>query len=242
MVAPTSAVTRRRLCLMLGWPRSRRAVCWRRPRAPFGVRGPPPIDRARVRRWHRWADAARELSERGFDVTVYERRAWGGKARSTDVVSSAAGRRRPLPEEHGFRVFFGFYVNNPDTFRRIPFGSSPNGVFDDDLTAVPQLSFARDRNARSSSRPTLGSPRAYTPALIHETLLAAAFSCTCPPMRRRTSPIASLCTCRAATPIESGHRVPSLARRCPPSPVPLPSPGLPLLAAARAGARHDRRR
>src|SRR4051812_21876695 len=65
--------------------------------------------------------AAHELAERGFDVTVYERRAWGGKARSTSVPGSASGGRRPLPGEHGFRVFFGFYVNNPDTLRRIPF-------------------------------------------------------------------------------------------------------------------------
>src|SRR5581483_10826334 len=35
--------------------------------------------------------AAHELAERGFDVTVYERRAWGGKARSTEVAGSATG-------------------------------------------------------------------------------------------------------------------------------------------------------
>ncbi|HEX8156750.1 MAG TPA: FAD-dependent oxidoreductase, partial [Solirubrobacteraceae bacterium] len=117
--------------------------------------------------------AAHVLAERGLDVTVYERRAWGGKARSTDAASSAAGRRRALPGEHGFRVFFGFYVNNPDTFRRIPFGSSPNGVFDN-LTVVPQLSFARDGKRQIILPADLGSSRAYTPALIHETLVAAA--------------------------------------------------------------------
>jgi hypothetical protein len=55
--------------------------------------------------------AAHELAVRGFDVTVYERRAWGGKARSTDVPGSASGGRKPLPGEHGFRVWFGFYQN-----------------------------------------------------------------------------------------------------------------------------------
>jgi len=48
--------------------------------------------------------AAHELADRGFDVTVYERREWGGKARSTEVAGSAAGGRRPLPGEHGFRI------------------------------------------------------------------------------------------------------------------------------------------
>ena len=47
--------------------------------------------------------AAHELAERGFAVTVYERRAWGGKARGAEVAGSAAGGRRPLPGEHGFR-------------------------------------------------------------------------------------------------------------------------------------------
>src|SRR5262245_21968894 len=47
--------------------------------------------------------AAHELAERGFEVTVYERRAWGGKARSMDVPGTASGGRLPLPGEHGFR-------------------------------------------------------------------------------------------------------------------------------------------
>src|SRR5437879_13526013 len=33
--------------------------------------------------------AAHELAARGFDVAVYERRAWGGKARSRDVRDGA---------------------------------------------------------------------------------------------------------------------------------------------------------
>jgi len=124
--------------------------------------------------------AAHELADRGFDVTVYERRAWGGKARSTSVPAGARGGRLPLPGEHGFRVFFGFYVNNPDTFRRIPFGSSPDGVFGN-LTAVPQLSFARDGKRQLILPVDVASPRAYTPALIHETVLAAALQLNLPP-------------------------------------------------------------
>src|SRR3954454_18010836 len=65
--------------------------------------------------------AALELAERDFRVTVYERKALGGKARSIPVPQSATGRRRPLPGEHGFRVFPGFYWNLGDTMRRIPF-------------------------------------------------------------------------------------------------------------------------
>src|SRR5687768_8159883 len=49
--------------------------------------------------------AAHELAERGFDVTVYERKALGGKARSIPVAGTGKGGRRDLPGEHGFRFF-----------------------------------------------------------------------------------------------------------------------------------------
>jgi uncharacterized protein with NAD-binding domain and iron-sulfur cluster len=74
--------------------------------------------------------AAHELAERGFDVTVYERNALGGKARSIPVAGSAAGGRHALPGEHGFRFFPGFYHHVPDTMRRIPFPGNANGVHD----------------------------------------------------------------------------------------------------------------
>ncbi|TMC26130.1 MAG: FAD-dependent oxidoreductase [Chloroflexi bacterium] len=44
--------------------------------------------------------AAHELVERGFRVTVYEKQAWGGKARSIPVPHTAHGERRPLPGKH----------------------------------------------------------------------------------------------------------------------------------------------
>ncbi len=59
--------------------------------------------------------AAHELAERGFKVTVYEREALGGKARSIAVPGTAEGGRRALPGEHGFRFFPGFYHHVPDT-------------------------------------------------------------------------------------------------------------------------------
>ncbi|MFI1395544.1 FAD-dependent oxidoreductase [Streptomyces sp. NPDC020681] len=86
--------------------------------------------------------AAHELAERGFKVTVYERRALGGKARSMDVPNSAKGTRRPLPAEHGFRFIPGIYHNLPDTMRRIPFPGNANGVWDN-LVAPPEMSFTR---------------------------------------------------------------------------------------------------
>ncbi|MFD5098154.1 hydroxysqualene dehydroxylase [Streptomyces albidochromogenes] len=86
--------------------------------------------------------AAHELAERGFAVTVYERRALGGKARSMDVPDSAKGGRRPLPAEHGFRFIPGIYHNLPDTMRRIPFPGNPNGVHDN-LVAPREMMFAR---------------------------------------------------------------------------------------------------
>jgi uncharacterized protein with NAD-binding domain and iron-sulfur cluster len=74
--------------------------------------------------------AAHELVERGFSVTVYEKKALGGKARSIPVPGTAAGGRRELPGEHGFRFFPGFYHHIPDTMRRTPDGKNPNGVYD----------------------------------------------------------------------------------------------------------------
>ncbi|MEA2231191.1 MAG: hypothetical protein QOD83_1007 [Solirubrobacteraceae bacterium] len=124
--------------------------------------------------------AAHELAERGFDVTVYERRAWGGKARSTEVAGSTTGGRRPLPGEHGFRIFFGCYQNNPDSFRRIPFGSQSDGVFGN-LTGVPQFSLAREGRRQLIVPLDLVQPRAYTPALIHQTIVSAALQLEIPP-------------------------------------------------------------
>jgi uncharacterized protein with NAD-binding domain and iron-sulfur cluster len=67
--------------------------------------------------------AAHELSDRGAAVTVYERRTdWGGKARSQPVAGTAAGGRKPLPGEHGFRFYPRFYKHVIDTMERIPVG------------------------------------------------------------------------------------------------------------------------
>ncbi len=82
--------------------------------------------------------AAHELAQRGFAVTVYERRrdVIGGKARTEDVPGATAGRR-PLPGEHGFRFFPGFYKHVPDTMSRIPVPGQPRGVFDN-LVPAPR--------------------------------------------------------------------------------------------------------
>ncbi|MFC9892983.1 FAD-dependent oxidoreductase [Nocardia sp. NPDC127579] len=86
--------------------------------------------------------AAHELAERGFQVTVYERRALGGKARSIPVPGTGSGGRPDLPGEHGFRFFPGFYQHIPDTMRRIPFAGNAQGVWNN-LIAVPEARFAR---------------------------------------------------------------------------------------------------
>ncbi|MBF6213894.1 FAD-dependent oxidoreductase [Nocardia puris] len=86
--------------------------------------------------------AAHELAERGFEVTVYERRALGGKARSIPVPGSGRDGRPDLPGEHGFRFFPGFYQHIPDTMRRIPFGGNPDGVWNN-LIGVPEARFSR---------------------------------------------------------------------------------------------------
>ncbi|MGV9666817.1 hydroxysqualene dehydroxylase [Nocardia niigatensis] len=86
--------------------------------------------------------AAHELAERGFEVTVYERRALGGKARSIAVPGSGKDGRPELWGEHGFRFFPGFYRHIPDTMRRIPFAGNANGVWDN-LVAAPEARFSR---------------------------------------------------------------------------------------------------
>jgi uncharacterized protein with NAD-binding domain and iron-sulfur cluster len=86
--------------------------------------------------------AAHELIERGFQVEVFERKAMpGGKARSLDATGpswsaspfdpsqerdvNGQPRRepwhKPLPGEHGFRFFPGFYKHIVHTMDRIPY-------------------------------------------------------------------------------------------------------------------------
>ena len=72
---------------------------------------------------------AHELAERGFRVSVYERRpGFGGKARSH--TGKGCEGSPGLPGEHGHRIFPGFYLHTDDTMKRIPFGDNPNGVLD----------------------------------------------------------------------------------------------------------------
>jgi uncharacterized protein with NAD-binding domain and iron-sulfur cluster len=72
--------------------------------------------------------AAHELAERGFKVTVIERKALGGKAKSLPVPGTGTGGRMDLPAEHGFRAEFGFYQNLSETMSRIPYPGNSNGV------------------------------------------------------------------------------------------------------------------
>ncbi|MEO8594746.1 MAG: FAD-dependent oxidoreductase [Candidatus Solibacter sp.] len=86
--------------------------------------------------------AAHELAERGFQVHVYERKpVFGGKARSIPVPDSGVDGRPPLPGEHGFRFFPGFYKHVTDTMRRTPFG--PHGNVYDNLSVATRMLLAR---------------------------------------------------------------------------------------------------
>jgi hypothetical protein len=124
--------------------------------------------------------AAHELAERGFDVTVYERRAWGGKMRSFGVPGSAAARRRDLPAEHALHAEGGCYENLIDTMRRIPFGSNARGVFDN-MVVVPQGGFLRAAK-RDLWLPLLSlDPRPYTPNEGIDTLIGLLIQQEFPP-------------------------------------------------------------
>src|ERR1700726_528146 len=86
--------------------------------------------------------AAHELAERGFRVRVYERKpVLGGKARSIAVPNTGGNGRKPLPGEHGFRFFPGFYKHVTDTMRRIPYGV--NGNTFDNLNVATRILLAR---------------------------------------------------------------------------------------------------
>lgn len=97
--------------------------------------------------------AAHELIERDFQVTVFEKRASlpGGKARSVPVPETGTEGSAPLPGEHGFRFFPGFYRHMFHTLKRIPFDQNPEGkakpgrVFDN-LVECPQIMLARRKH------------------------------------------------------------------------------------------------
>ena len=116
--------------------------------------------------------AAHELAERGFEVTVYERRAVaGGKARSIFVPGTGVGGRRDLPGEHGHRMVLGFYRNLPDTLRRIPSSADGTGTVHERLAPVTRFDLAR------SGRPPIPIPVGPgdldlpAPVLAHASLL-----------------------------------------------------------------------
>jgi uncharacterized protein with NAD-binding domain and iron-sulfur cluster len=88
--------------------------------------------------------AAHELAVRDdFDVVVYELRSIpGGKARSMPAKPGTDGRG-PLPGEHGFRFFPGFYRHVTHTMSRIPYAGLAAGVLDN-LVSATEIQLARE--------------------------------------------------------------------------------------------------
>ena len=88
--------------------------------------------------------AAHELAVRDeFDVVVYELRSIaGGKARSMPAKAGSGGRG-PLPGEHGFRFFPGFYRHVTHTMSRIPYQGQTAGVLDN-MVAATEIQMARE--------------------------------------------------------------------------------------------------
>ncbi|WP_051399714.1 hydroxysqualene dehydroxylase [Haloechinothrix halophila] len=113
--------------------------------------------------------AAHELIERGFEVDVYEGKELGGKARSMPVPGTGSGDREPLPGEHGFRFFPGFYHHLPDTMRRIPFGD--HTVYENLTdTAATRQSY---QDGPDLTVPTRMDPQLLSADTITQTLRAA---------------------------------------------------------------------
>jgi len=101
--------------------------------------------------------AAHELIERDFEVTVYERNhVLGGKARSINVPEPHELRsarkdngkdgNKPLPGEHGFRFFPGWYWHLPDTMKRIDYPKTGKKVFDNLVPADVNLLASYDND------------------------------------------------------------------------------------------------
>jgi uncharacterized protein with NAD-binding domain and iron-sulfur cluster len=95
--------------------------------------------------------AAHELIDRGYDVEVFEKNTTyvGGKARSVDYFGDPTlphpPYKIPLPGEHGFRFFPGFYKHVIDTMKRIPFTNADgtkSTVFNN-LTSTSRIMMAR---------------------------------------------------------------------------------------------------
>ena len=99
---------------------------------------------------------AHELVERGFDVTAWELRAPRGKARSIHVPAPRPGR--PLPGEHGFRFFPGFYRHVPDTMPRIPVLGNANGVGTTWSRRESGRAHRGGRRSSSSARSPISTP------------------------------------------------------------------------------------
>jgi uncharacterized protein with NAD-binding domain and iron-sulfur cluster len=94
--------------------------------------------------------AAHELSSRGFEVHVYERRnVLGGKARSVPFTPKEGVT---LPAEHGFRFFPGFYKHVIQTMEGIPLASTAGATVFGNLEPVAQLRALGD----VSTDPVLG--------------------------------------------------------------------------------------
>jgi 15-cis-phytoene desaturase len=86
--------------------------------------------------------AAHELCERGFNVSVFEKKSiFGGKARSLSAPNTHTGDRKDLPGEHGFRFFPAFYKHLPDTMQRIPYDG--NSTVANNLVNATRILIAR---------------------------------------------------------------------------------------------------
>ncbi|MCS7476969.1 FAD-dependent oxidoreductase [Umezawaea endophytica] len=115
--------------------------------------------------------AAHELVERGFDVTVYESTALGGKARSVAKPGTGTLGRADLPGEHGFRFFPGFYHNVPDTMSRIPLPGNGNSVSDNLVSLNGALVSRTGRADIELAIPTNPIARPLDPASLRDSLI-----------------------------------------------------------------------
>ena len=113
---------------------------------------------------------------------------------------SAGGCRCPASMHGG--SLFGFYQHTADTMRRIPFGSNPNGVFDN-LVGAPQSLLARSGGREDLVLPVgAPDPTPYTPTDVVNALIALVVQTHAAKLSHTLSAVWSR-FCPARTPVAS---------------------------------------
>ena len=158
-----------------------------------GAATPTPADRRRLRWWHRRPDGgarARRARVQGDGLRAPRVGRQGPQHRGPSVAprgGRTAAARRALPAA----LLRASTRTSTDTLRRIPFGSNPNGVFDNLVAALPRSWRPADgQRQRGASVRRDRRPPLHTPSRSSTRCTARSFKAGFPP--QAASPATSL--------------------------------------------------